>query len=48
MVDIYVVTQAFGSYPGHLRWNPDLDLDQNLKIDIRDVFTIACNFGKCT
>ncbi len=46
MMDIYIVTQAFGSYPGHPRWNPDADVDQNNLIDMRDTWLTASNFGR--
>jgi len=44
--DVAIVAQAFGSYPGHPRWNPDADLDRNGKVDIRDLAMCASNFGK--
>jgi hypothetical protein len=46
MMDIYIVTKAFGSDPGHPRWNPDADMDQNNLIDMRDTWLTAKNFGK--
>jgi hypothetical protein len=46
MMDIYIVTKAFGSYPGHPRWHPDADVDQNNLIDMRDTWLTAKNFGK--
>jgi len=46
MIDLYVVTQAFGSYPDHPRWNPDADMDQNNLIDMRDLYLTSINFGK--
>ena len=44
--DILASAIAFGSYPSSPLWNPDCDLDQNLIIDIKDIFTIATNYGK--
>jgi len=51
MRDIYLVARAFGSYPGHPRWNPNVDITgpQGLpdeKVDMRDVYLVARNFGK--
>jgi hypothetical protein len=43
--DIAIVARAFGSYPGHPRWNPDADLYQDLQIDIRDIAIVASCFG---
>jgi len=44
--DIGAAAKAFGSYPGHDRWNIDADIDGNSKIDIRDIAKIAKDFGK--
>lgn len=44
--DVVMVATAFGSYPGHQRWNPDADLVPDGIIDIFDVVTIATNFGE--
>ena len=44
--DLFAASKAFGSYPGHPRWDPDIDLNQDLVIDVRDLFTIAKNFGR--
>jgi len=48
-VDIYdvaIVGLAFGSYPGHPRWNPDADLNRDDKVDIQDMTIIADHFGE--
>ncbi|MBS7281430.1 MAG: hypothetical protein KIH09_16550, partial [Candidatus Freyarchaeota archaeon] len=44
--DVFAVSLAFGSYPGHPDWDPDMDLNYDNKIDLRDVFAVALNFGK--
>lgn len=44
--DIAVVAKAFGSYPGHPRWNPDADLSGDGMIDGKDITFVAKNFGK--
>jgi len=36
---------AFGSYPGHERWNTVADLNGDYNIDILDVASIAKLFG---
>jgi len=46
MDDISAVLDAFGSYPGHPRWNPNADLDPNNRIDMSDVVLVLSNFGK--
>ena len=44
--DVYETSKAFGSYPGHPRWNRYADLDRNLKVDVKDIFIVAKNFGQ--
>jgi hypothetical protein len=46
MRDINATVQAFRAYPGHPKWNPEMDLDRNNIIDIRDIMTIILNFNK--
>jgi len=44
MTDIVTLIQHFRTYSGHPLWDPLLDLDRNLLIDIRDVVTAILNF----
>jgi parallel beta-helix repeat protein len=44
--DIVEAALAFGSYPGHPRWNPIADVNQDDHVDIDDLILIAMNFGK--
>ena len=44
--DVALVAFAFGSYPGHLRWNPDCDFNGDGRVDIRDIVIVAKEFGK--
>jgi len=44
--DLALFGKAFGSYPGHPRWNPAADIDGNGIINIVDGTIIAKNFGK--
>jgi PKD repeat protein len=52
MKDIALVAAAFGTSPGHPRWNPDADITGPIylvpdsKIDMRDVSLVAKNFGQ--
>ena len=46
IADVSVTAIAFGSYPGHPRWNPIVDLDGDGIISISDVSAVAINFGK--
>jgi len=50
--DVSIVSRAFGSYPGHPRWNPDADItgSQYLVpdefVDAKDLALVCRNFGK--
>jgi len=44
--DIQMAAMAFGSYPGHPRWNPNVNFIKDNKIDLKDIYLIARNFGK--
>jgi hypothetical protein len=46
MRDISEAAQAFGSYPGHPKWNPELDLNRDDNVNMRDLAIIARLFGK--
>jgi peptide/nickel transport system substrate-binding protein len=43
--DITAVAKAFGSYPGHTRWNSACDINFDFKVDGKDVTLIAKKFG---
>ncbi len=51
MKDIAIAAKAFGSYPGHSRWDPAADvtgpeyLVPDEKVDMRDIAVISRNFG---
>jgi|Deesub1362A_J573_1020465.scaffolds.fasta_scaffold04359_2 hypothetical protein len=44
--DIAIVAMAFGSYPGHERWNPDADVNDDGYVDIIDMTLVAQHFGE--
>lgn len=43
--DIALTAKAFGSYPGHIRWDPRADIDGNFKVTIKDIAKVAMRFG---
>lgn len=45
IVDVATAAAAFGSYPGHKRWNHLADIDYNAKVNIIDIAMIAAKFG---
>jgi hypothetical protein len=43
--DVAMVAYAFGSFPGHPRWDPICDLTGDSTVDIEDVALVAYYFG---
>jgi len=48
IIDVAMSARAFGSCPGHERWNPNADMNDDNKINIVDIATVAKQFGKST
>jgi len=46
IADLFIIAKAFGSYPGHPRWNEIADIDNNGIVNINDLATAAKEFGK--
>jgi Mg-chelatase subunit ChlD len=44
--DTLMASNAFGSYPGHPRWNPIADINFDGQVDIFDMIIVARAFGK--
>jgi squalene-hopene/tetraprenyl-beta-curcumene cyclase len=44
--DYCTACNAFGSYPGHPRWNPAVDINLDGHINLIDIFRIVVTFGK--
>jgi branched-chain amino acid transport system substrate-binding protein len=44
--DVFAAAKAFGSEPGHERWDIECDVNSDGKINVKDIFAIAKNFGK--
>jgi hypothetical protein len=44
--DAYLMSIAFGSFPGHSRWNLQADLNQDDFVDLLDFFMFGQNYGK--
>ena len=47
LLDLYVLCRAYGSYPGHERWDAKADINQDGKISLLDVVIIAKSFYQC-
>jgi len=46
MTDITIILDAFGTFIGHPRWNPNVDLFKENKIDMADLILALDNYGK--
>jgi hypothetical protein len=44
--DAYKMANAFGSFPGHPRWDIQADLNQDGIIDLIDFYVFGLNYGK--
>jgi hypothetical protein len=44
--DVYAVAKAYGSFPGHPKWNPNCDINNDNKVDLKDYYTTCKNYGK--
>ncbi len=44
--DLFAAAVAFGSEPGHQRWNPEADINADNYVGIDDILMIATDFGK--
>jgi hypothetical protein len=43
--DIVMAGEYFGSYPGHPRWDPKADIDNDGIVTIMDIVLVALDFG---
>jgi endoglucanase len=46
ILDIFIVTKAFGSKVGDANWSEVADLNNDGIVDILDIFAIARDYGK--
>ena len=46
--DVYEVSMALGSYPGHAKWNPQADISTDGCVNLLDVYIVASHFGETT
>lgn len=46
IMDMALVASAFGSYPGHPRWDDRADEHRDSIIDVFDLVTVALHFGE--
>lgn len=46
IIDIFIIAKAFATTPGHPRWNPNADINDDLQVNIIDLSSAAQNYGK--
>ncbi len=46
VVDLTIVSLAYGTFEGEPGYNPDADLTQDGLVDMRDLVIVARNLGK--
>jgi hypothetical protein len=46
ITDVARVSKAFGSYPGHPKWDIESDVNLDGKVDITDVAAVSKKFGQ--
>lgn len=46
VMDLLAIAFAYGSTPGHPKYNPNYDIDGNNFIDVMDLLITAMNYGK--
>jgi hypothetical protein len=44
--DVYKTAMAYGSYPGHPKWNPHCDINEDGTVDLKDYYAVCKSFGK--
>jgi parallel beta-helix repeat protein len=44
--DIALIIKVYGSYPGHPKWDPNMDVNCDGKVDGRDIALAIKNYGK--
>jgi hypothetical protein len=45
LADVLAVAIAYGSYPGHPKWDPACDFNHDDKVDLDDYLGVALNYG---
>jgi PKD repeat protein len=44
--DVYRVAKAYGSYPGHPKWDPACDFNKDNKVDLKDYYPVCKHYGE--
>jgi len=43
--DVFRVALAYGSYPGHPRWDPACDFNNDGIVDLKDYYPVVLHYG---
>jgi hypothetical protein len=46
LMDFYELSNAYGSYPSHPRWNSEADLSQDSLVELMDFFIMSIHYGE--
>ncbi len=46
IIDLNIVARAYGSYPGHPKWDETADLNKDGSVNIKDIYKVARDYGK--
>jgi subtilisin len=46
LTDVLIVANAFGSYPGHPKWDARADINIDNKVDLTDYLIVVINYGQ--
>jgi hypothetical protein len=46
MKDVSFVARRFSSKPGDLLWSPRADINEDMKVDMKDISAVAKKFGQ--
>jgi len=44
--DVYRVAKAYGSFPGHPKWDPACDFNKDDKVDLKDYYPVCKHYGE--
>jgi PKD repeat protein len=46
LIDVFRVALAYGSYPGHPKWDPVCDFNKDNSVDLIDYFLVCMHYGE--
>ena len=46
LIDVFRTDLAYGSFPGHPRWDPACDFNHDNVVDLKDTFPVSLHYGE--